>query len=70
MDKQAADFWLLAGTSCPAQGWGIAGHIEQNLLHVIGRCCCRNHMERRTVVYDNSNKLKAKHFIYIYNMEV
>jgi hypothetical protein len=56
--KQAANFGLLEGTSRPAQGWGIVGHIEQNRIWIIGRLCCCDNMEHCTVVYDNSNKLE------------
>ena len=56
--KQAADFGLLACTSRPAQGRGVVGHIEQNWIRVISGRCCRDEMERSTVVYDHCNKLK------------
>ena len=49
---------LLACTSRPAQGRGVVGHIEQDWIRVISGRCCRDEMERCTVVYDHCNKLE------------
>ena len=33
-------------------------HVEQNWIWVISSGCCRDKMERCTIVYDHGNKLK------------
>jgi hypothetical protein len=56
--KKMANFSLLAGTSCPAQGRSVVGHIEQNRIGMIGYQFCRDEMECGAIVYNDSNKLK------------
>jgi hypothetical protein len=53
-----ADFSLPAGTSRPAQGVSIVGHIEQNRIGMVSYQFCHDEMEGHALVFDNSNKLE------------